>query len=901
MARRRETFGSLLALGLFTCGMAQAQFERAPDPPAEETTTDRPKVALPQLKHFAQATYPTAASNAGLTADVVMRLTIDAEGVVTEAEIIEPAGHGFDEAAREAALKFAFEPATRDGVAVKARILYRYSFTLVPVSKPALDPPKPLTTGVLAGVLRIAETESPLAGAEVVVVTTSGVEVRQTSDAAGRFAFDGLLPGRYRVRLRSPGFRPTEETETVVVGEATEVLYRVAAAGENAEGGAIEVTVQGERPPREVTRRTLERREVDRIPGTSGDALRSIESLPGVARPPAIAGILVVRGSYPEDTHVYVDGSLIPLVYHFGGLRSVLPTELLERIDFFPGNYGAKFGRGMGGIVDVSLKSPETRCKDKSGNLAELRGCFHGLAQVDFIEGRLLLQGPTPVKGWSFAIGGRRSWLDAWIGPVLEDYGANVKSLPVYDDYQVILERRLSSDSRLSFRLFGSHDSFAAVVDPLAQEPAFGGNFQFATSFIQGQVLHEQQLNSRLRVTTLLTQGKTNVDFRVGSVMVHMESHPFHWREELGIRLSKGLRINAGLDFQVYPHEITARSPAPPEPGQPTSGPFSTRPMVEVSQSVTGLNEGLYADAELQPTERLRVVPGLRVDYTRETRKLDTDPRVTVRYDLVQGGTQANGQIGRRTTVKGGAGYYSQAPQSREVNSAYGTPGLRSNRALSFALGLEQELTRNLDASVEGFYKDYDNLVATGKVTDQVRYTNDGFGKSYGLETLLRYKPDRHFFGWVAYTLSRSERQDYSGDEPYLIPYDQTHNLTVLGSYRLGRGWEFGARFRVISGSLITPVRAVPALPAIFSADSGAYVPFQGEPFSERLPLFHQLDLRLDKRWQTESFRISTYLDVYNVYNKPAVEGMSYDYNYAHRNSLVGIPFLPSVGVRGEF
>ncbi len=895
---RRDTFITLLALGLLSSSRAKAQFERAPEPPAEGTPEDSTKVVPPQLKHFEQALYPVDAQRAGLSAAVVLRLTIDERGTVTTAEVVSPAGNGFDEAAHQAVMKFLFDPATRNGVAVKARILYRYSFTLASTKESKLKAPPPPRVGELSGVLRIAGTESPLVGAAVVIITPEGREVRRQADAEGRFSLAGVVPGRYRVKVSSPGFVITEATETVVVGEATEVTYRVAT---EAKEGAIEVTVQGERPPREVTRRTIDRREIERIPGTSGDALRSIESLPGVARPPVFAGILVVRGSYPEDTQVYVDGSMIPLVYHFGGLRSVLPTELIERIDFYPGNYGAKFGRGMGGIVDVGLKSPETRCKDEKGNLSEKRGCFNGIAQVDLIEGRLLLQGPLPVKGWSFAAGARRSWVDAWIKPVLEEVGATGKSLPVYYDYQFIVERKVSNDSRTSFRFFGSDDRFAAVIDPLAQEPAFGGTVRYGTSFLQGQFLYERKLNPHVNLSVLATVGQTSVDFGIGAYRLHMLSHPIHWREELGIRLAKGVRLNTGLDFQIYPYEFSARTPLPPISGQPSSGPFSAQPVVEVAESVTGLNQGWYADAELQPTERFRVVPGLRLDYARDSRQVDVSPRLNARYDLALGGQDAAGVARRRTTVKGGVGYYYQPPQTQQSNAVYGTTGLRSNRALHYAIGLEQELSSQLDVSVEGFYKDFDHLVAAGRVTELVRYTNHGFGKSYGLETLIRYKPDKHFFGWIAYTLSRSLREDYPGDEPHLIPYDQTHNLTMLGSYRLGRGWEFGMRFRIISGSLVTPVRKGPSLPAIYAADAGAYVPLQGEPYSERLPLFHQLDLRLDKRWHTKNFRFSTYLDVYNVYNNPGIEARSYDHNYVHRIYTTGIPILPSVGVRGEF
>jgi len=98
-----------------------------------------------------------------------------------------------------------------------------------------------------------------------------------------------------------------------------------------------------------VTRRALEQREITRIAGTNGDALRSIENMPGVARPPFIAGGLIIRGSAPADTDIFVDGTAIPIAYHFGGLSSVIPSELLTRIDFYPGNFGPEYSRALGG------------------------------------------------------------------------------------------------------------------------------------------------------------------------------------------------------------------------------------------------------------------------------------------------------------------------------------------------------------------------------------------------------------------------------------------------------------------------------------------------------------------------------------------------------------------------
>jgi TonB family protein len=255
-------------------------------PAAEgEASAKKPEVTPPTLTQFENAVYPPEAEKAGIQGSVVLKLMIDAEGNVTSAEVHEGAGHGFDEAAQAAALKFKFRPALRDGNPVAAAILYRYSFTLK-----VAPPPEPVAAapaeGELHGVVRLRGTDEVLAGIQIVATLPDGSERRVLTDAEGRFQFLKVPPGQLRIRSVAPGFREFKAAEDVAAGEATEVVYRVFP-----ESTGIEIVIEGERPPREVTRRTIERREVDRIPGTSGDALRSLESLPGVARPPPFSGL----------------------------------------------------------------------------------------------------------------------------------------------------------------------------------------------------------------------------------------------------------------------------------------------------------------------------------------------------------------------------------------------------------------------------------------------------------------------------------------------------------------------------------------------------------------------------------------------------------------------------------
>ncbi|HEX9621951.1 MAG TPA: TonB-dependent receptor, partial [Polyangiaceae bacterium] len=492
------------------------------------------------------------------------------------------------------------------------------------------------------------------------------------------------------------------------------------------------------------------------------------------------------------------------------------------------------------------------------------------------------------------------SWVDAWLKPVLEEAGSNVTSAPVYYDYQVIVDHEPSRDAKLSMRFYGSSDRLELILnDPAAQDPAFGGNLDFSTQFYRGQVLYQDQLSRDVKLQTMLSVGRDAFEFSLGTFLFDIAAYPISFRSEFGVRLARGATLNAGTDLVVAPFDLVARLPPPPRPGEPDPGPFAAQPPLESRQSSTVFRPGWYADVELEPARRLRVIPGFRFDYARDSGHGDFSPRVTARYDVI-----ANERPDRfeRTTLKGGVGFFHQPPQFQETDEVFGTPGLLSNRSIHYSLGVERELSRQVELGVEGFYKDFTRLVSRDEsAAGGFEYNNDGTGKALGLETLLKYKPDERFFGWLAYTLSRSVRKDGAEEEERSFDFDQTHNLIVLGSYRIGRGWEVGSRFRIVSGPLTTPVVAPPALPGLYAADGATYVGLRGEPFSRRLPLFHQLDIRIDKRWQFRSWRLSAFLDVQNVYNNQAVEALVYNYNFSQERFLTGLPIIPSLGVRGEF
>ena len=136
-------------------------------------------------------------------------------------------------------------------------------------------------------------------------------------------------------------------------------------------------------------------------------------------------------------------------------------------------------------------------------------------------------------------------------------------------------------------------------------------------------------------------------------------------------------------------------------------------------------------------------------------------------------------------------------------------------------------------------------------------------------------------------------------DQGYILgSYDETHILTVVGSYRLPFGFELGARFRYVTGR---PKSLLQHTEDLFRADANEYTGQFGPPRAGRVKDFNQLDLRIDKAFVFEKWTLGVFLDIQNVYNAKNVEGSFFDYRSRQEFDVSGIPFLPVLGVKGSF
>ncbi len=840
-----------------------------------ERAGEAASVEPPVLVHFVEAAYPEEAAARGIEGVVRLSLVIDESGKVADATVVERAGHGFDEAALEAVRRFRFEPARLNGHPIAVQVSYEYAFTLerkAPSEAPASEE-APLS---FRGRVLERGTRRPLEGA----IVHAGPASTET-DSHGRFELYGLPAGTLPVRILAPGHEPLESTETFAPGEVVEATYWLLSERFD----PYEVVVHGRRPKKEVTRRTLTLEEVQRIPGTRGDALRVVQTLPGVARTPYGLGPLVVRGSGPYDSRAFLDGHWIPLPFHFGGLTSIFNGDLIDRIDLYPGNYPARFGRSLAGVLQI-----ETRPGRTDGH--------HGYVDADLYDVGFLLEGPLAADGTSYAVAARRSYVDAFLNLALRLAGAeDVVAAPFYYDYQARLHHPLGGGHALELTVYGSHDELrVSTRDPELISPEVRDALKSRFDFHRVNVALHGRLDDRLRHESSLTLGWDATGNSFGTDLFFDGDLLFvSGRSDWSLVLTRRLRMETGIDLFLQRYGLRAMGPPVPAPGRVLDPAVSEQDLIFTEASETLLLPALYADLSWEPGLGLRVVPGLRVDadLLAERPSITVDPRLTLLWE-----------VDRRWTVKAGAGRYSQPPLSLQLIPGLGNPYLGWEHAYHFALGAEHRLLEWLSLDLELFLQVRRDLVArsaryverNGEVVRE-NFANTGEGRAYGLELYVKVVEVPGLTAWLSYTLSRSEQRHRPDERFRLYSLDQTHNLVALASYDLGHGWSVGGLLRFVTGIPTTPI-----LGAFYDADVDTYLPIPGRTATgPRVPPFFSLDLRVDRRFTFRRWMLTLYLDVTNATNHGNVEAYTYNYDFTERRPLYGLPIFPSVGVKGEF
>jgi len=826
----------------------------APSPPPDAGPTFEP----PRARGSTDVPEPPDAPPHADPIIVTVKLTVDPTGAVQKIDQITAPQPVFDAAVIAAARAFQFEPATYGGKPVPVEITFSHTFLPPPPPPPPPTDSGPPRTSLLRGKLVELGTRAPVQAATV----TAKIDGRNyTAEADQRGRFELALPaGAAAITVTAPGHNVFIQRETLAGTQALAVTYLV----ERDRYDPYEIIVVGDERREEVSRISLRGAEIKQIPGTFGDPFRVVQALPGVASVVSLLPFPIVRGASPSSTGFLLDGTRVPLLYHLLSGPSVIHPDFIDEIQFYPGGAPALYGGYTGGIVDgrtVRARRDE-HLLDFDANLLQLGG---------------LVRQPVAPLGATLTVAARYGYPGVILG-----LATNEVSLS-YWDYQLRLDGGNARNGWTVFA-FGANDELDTVsptADPDDDSPPL------APSLILG--FH--RLDLRLHRTTgrlfttaraVLGYDKTVTNDSDFSVLVAEPSLHATWKRDAS------LSITAGLDGSLHRVSQADGVMGNDDPEAQITGQLGT------FYIGSALAEVLW-----RPTPRWLIRPGLRGDiYDDKTAtKSAIDPRLTVRYRLAQRDLAdvPPGSDDSAIWLKGSAGIYHQPPRFVLPLPGLDMMPIRYGLLRSFqtSLGVEVPLRDRFQLTTEGYFNYMDPTIFDLSVNDATagnggnttlfpttvvsemdgqdfidRLTRPQLGRSYGLEVMLRRQAKSGVFGWVSYTLSRTERMRDNAWVAY--DFDRTHLVNVVAGLPLHRNWDLGLRLQYQSGKPETVTEGYNA------ARGTGYVRF---------------DLRVDKRAVWRSWLLDFYVDVTNIALLPEEVQVGSVIRYV----------LPTVGVRGRF
>ncbi|MGC4067076.1 MAG: carboxypeptidase regulatory-like domain-containing protein [Polyangiaceae bacterium] len=598
-----------------------------------------------------------------------LELFIDAEGRVADVTVLESAGEPYDELARTAAFKFLFEPAEIDGKPAAIRLKYRYQFTTSVVANAAVS------SVDFEGIVRDKTSGQPLAN---VTVELNDGRLRATTDEAGRFRFDDIEPGNYAVLLRGSSFTPVSTEERLEAGNKTSVVYDVELQVERipeSERTDFEVVVVASKLEKRVESVAVSSEQATKVAGTGGDAIKVVENLPGVARSSVGSGALVVWGSGTADTRVYVEGVHVPALYHEGGFRSVVHSDLVRTVELEPGGYGATYGRGLGGLVTVGYK-PLTA------------DGYHGSLSADLIDAAASVRGNVGDK-WRFAVAGRRSHLDRALDLFASDDVGEYVAIPKFWDGQIRVAYVPTPDRVFEIGTLSSSDRIRRSFvqsDPLeAKSEAKSSGFHRAYVNYRSSNLD----GSTVSVVPFVGTNRLNIENEFGGVPARLRSDT----TVLGLRtfwsgpVHERVFATVGFDGELEFSSLSRRGSVTSPPREGDIRVFGQLPDDQVNVDrwdtrIIGLAPFAQLDWSLWGG-RLHVVPGMRFEPTLRggshlIPKEGEAPAVGYQHldALVEPRLAARLRVSSKFALRGAVGIYHQPPLAEDLES-----GIRQSAA----------------------------------------------------------------------------------------------------------------------------------------------------------------------------------------------------------------------------
>ncbi len=822
-------------------------------------------------------------------------------------------------------------------------------------------------TGLVTG--KVTDGNNPVPSVNILVLNTGYGTV---TDKNGNYTLRGIPEGKQILRFSSVGYKTEERDVNILPGKKIEI--NIVLKETVIEVGEVEVTGMKKQEQRD-TRTSLidlNPRSAKILPGAGEDVLRTLQSLPGVLAPNDFSSQLIIRGSGPDQNLIIMDDVEIFNPYRLYGVISMFNPDAVEDVNLITGGFPARYGDRLSAVLDVTNKEGNDN-KNLSGSL-----------NASIIDANLVLEGKNPfsLKG-SWMLNSRRTYYDLIIEPFVKNAGLvdqNV-SFPNFYDFQtkivigpyngnkILLNGIYSRDGVdiVSAKKRKTADSIGVSNITLNNVASVAWHFTPNTKFLNKVVgsyytnhgaadFNSEVLDPSLNredfknvipdtLAPYLLYFKFNSDFTFQKYSID-DYATYLWGDNI-------FEAGAGVDFLRT--IIDFKFDIDPE----LRAFFSSNPQFravlnDLKDSRDDKRYHAFVQNNFSLNKKFYLQPGLRFDYYDILNKAYLAPRISMSYAFDE-----------LTTLRAVWGIYYQSPgyeKLRDENVLYDLSNvyarnLKAEQALHYIVGLERWLSSEWSIKLEGYYKDFHNLIVQ-KVVPGLQYVtnpipgkdprypdgwtqpvavpgdsltqipvNNADGSAYGAEIFLAKKnhgSDDNLSGWISYSYSVAERNEDGIIRPFR--FDQRHTVNIVLNYQLthwldvGIRWQYGSGFPITLPSGVKPRivlvdengDGVPETPEVatripYFGGNGEViydVDYNNQRLNARKPPYHRLDVRFTAVTNFWGLDWAFYLDVINAYNRSNVIGYDYYINNdltLGRDTSTMFPIIPTLGFSIKF
>ena len=715
----------------------------------------------------------------------------------------------------------------------------------------------------IKGVVIDKSTRQPLEFVNVLVV---GLGIGASTDANGNFLITQVPPGIYRLQASFLGYK-TELTPEYRVNHVTPYV-QIELEEENASLNEVVVAASPFQkvPESPVSLRVIGLQEIEKAPRANRDISKVVQNYPGVAFSPiGYRNDLIVRGGGPSENRFYLDGVEIPNINHFstqgasGGPVGLIDADLIRSVKFYSGAFPADKGNALSSVLDFSLRDGDMERNSLKATL--------GASEVS-----LSSNGHIGNKT-SYLVSVRQSYLQA-LFKIL-----GLPFLPAYTDASFKIKTRFDSHNELTLLGLGGIDRmklnlgiegedaeymFSYLLEINQETYTVGGVYRhYSQRHVQAIVLSQSYLNNRnVKYRDNDESSEENLTLRLGSIeqetKLRMENTSSWsvWKVKAGFDLNYS-RYKSNEYRKVFANALRE---------------------YDYHTDLSLWRWGMFASVDYAaPDKSFTASMGVRTDgnnYSDKMKELwrQLSPRLSVSYQLIEG-----------LTLSGHVGLYYQLPSYTALGFK-GEEGEYVNRHLDYisvsqeSLGLSWTPNENMELSAEGFYKLYGHMPFS--LSDQIplyckgndygtigneALSSEAKGRSYGVELMFKWLLTQKLNLSSSLTIFKSEFKD--GEQGSYVPsaWDNRFILNMSGTYNFPKHWSLGAKVSCIGGSPYTPYDVEKSsLVEAWNVQGRAYYDYSRYN-QERLPVFGQLDVRVDKTFYLKKCMLGFYLDIQNI------------------------------------